>query len=66
MNVYRPVQKDTTRRWTKLAVECYSINCICSNCSFIPDKYKSICQVKNYVLELYRKFGKPKDESKRK
>ena len=59
MNLSQPIQVELTRRWTNLTKECYSINCICKNCSFIPQQYKSICKVKNYVLALYRKFGKP-------
>ena len=53
-------QKDSLRRWNKLTKECYSINCDCSNCDFIPDCFKSICKVKYYVLALYKKFGEPK------
>lgn len=45
--------------WTTLAKECYSINCECAKCSFIPDEFKKKCNVKSYVLSSYRKFGKP-------
>lgn len=47
--------------WTKLAKECYSINCICKNCSFIPEDLKQYCKAKTYVLATYKKFGKPKE-----
>lgn len=60
MDLNQNIQEDITRRWTKLTKECYSIGCICDNCNFIPQNYKSVCKVKNYVLALYRKFGKPK------
>lgn len=49
--------------WTKICKQCYGINCICENCSYIPDDLKESCLVKNYVLLSYAKFGKPgKDE----
>lgn len=47
------------RRWTNLTKECYGINCICENCSYIPEDLKDRCQAKSYVLKLFAKFGKP-------
>ena len=47
------------QRWTKLAKECYSINCICRNCSFVPEDLKQFCRVKTYVVKSFEKFGKP-------
>lgn len=49
------------RRWTKLAKECYSVNCICDNCSFVPEDMKENCRVKTYVVKSFEKFGKPKE-----
>lgn len=54
------VQKDNLRCWSKLAKECYSINSNCSECDFIPERFKNICKVKYYVPKLREKFGKPK------
>lgn len=59
MQLYNLGGLKSQRRWTKLAKECYSINCICEKCSFIPEDLKKRCFVKSYVLALYRKFGKP-------
>lgn len=46
------------RRWTVLAVYCYKRHCVCKDCL-----YKGIleteCYMKETVLALYRKFGKP-------
>lgn len=47
------------RGWTRLAKECYSVNCICKNCSYVPEDLKKDCRVKTYVLESFKKFGKP-------
>lgn len=49
------------RYWTTLAKECYSINCICSQCTFVPDEFKKKCNVKSYVLYSYKKLGKPEE-----
>ena len=51
------------RRWTKLARECYSVNCICKNCSYVPDDLKENCRVKTYVVASFAKFGKPKEKN---
>ena len=46
------------RRWTPMATDCYKIGCRCSICK-IPLFIESKCRMKNAVLELVRKFGKP-------
>ena len=48
--------------WTQTAKDCYSIGCNCSKCNlykiiFSKSVYK--CQMKNIVIELVRKIGKP-------
>ena len=58
--IFKKVQKDSLRRWTDLAKECYSINSNCANCEFIPKHLKYICQVKYYLPYLKEKFGEPK------
>lgn len=47
------------KRWTKAAIYCYERDCICSDC-FYKRVMESECQMKDTVLALYRKFGKPK------
>ena len=59
MENFRPQEGNLTH-WTNLAKECYSISCICQKCDFIPEDFKKVCMVKNYVLALYKKFGEPK------
>jgi hypothetical protein len=46
--------------WTVQAVECYRNGCICRNCDVKIKSQK--CQMKAAVLELFKKFGKPKEE----
>lgn len=59
------LQESNLGHWTKLTAECYSIGCMCSICTFVPEdirrNYK--CKAKDYALELYRRFGKPTKES---
>lgn len=49
------------RNWTRLTKECYSINCMCDYCTFVPEDLKEKCRVKTYVVATYKKFGKPKE-----
>lgn len=49
------------RRWTRSAVECYSIGCICCKCpifNIIGDR----CRMKKTVIALVRIYGRPKRE----
>ena len=60
-NALGAANEDLLKRWTKSAVECYKIGCVCSKCD-IPKKKEDNgkCQMKPYVLELVKKFGAPK------
>lgn len=49
-------------RWTRICKECYGINCQCDICHIVPEDLKKICKVKAYVLETYKRFGKPKED----
>lgn len=49
--------------WTRAAIDCFKRGCICSGCfydTFFTDK-KQICQMKKAVLQLVKRYGKPKD-----
>ena len=51
-------------RWSYSARECYRIGCNCSKCRIKEFRELKIkCQMKQYVLELVKKFGAPKDEA---
>lgn len=54
-NRYRATKQ---RRWTKTAVECYQIGCICKNCS-LYEILGEHCMCKGAVLELVRTIGIP-------
>lgn len=59
------IQKANITHWTKLSMECYSINSNCSKCEFIPQRFKTICKVKYYVPYLYNIFGEPKEKGRK-
>ena len=51
------------KKWTKTAIECYELGCVCANCTlykffFYPQKIK--CRMKETVIELVRQLGIPK------
>jgi len=50
------------KNWTPAAKDCYFIGCNCSNCNiykiyFSENNFK--CRMKEIVIELVRKYGKP-------
>ena len=51
-----------SKNWTQSAIDCYNIGCNCSNCNLYKIYFsKSIfkCKMKETVVELVRKIGKP-------
>ena len=56
------VYDDMLKPWSKEAIHCYSVGCVCSKCD-IPHlrELKVKCRMKAYVLELVKKFGAPKE-----
>lgn len=55
----------TCQHWTRTAIECYERNMICEGCFYYETyfknaNYRAKCQMKAIVMELYRRFGKPK------
>lgn len=54
------VNEDFLRHWSKSAIECYNCGCVCSKCTVSEIREeKTKCQMKQYVLELVKKFGVP-------
>lgn len=45
-------------RWTPSAVDCYFRGCICKGCP-IQEILGNRCRMKQSVLKLVKKFGKP-------
>ena len=56
--MYKP-PATALRKWTASAIYCYKIGCNCSKC-YIPDIMETHCMMKFCVIELVKKFGKPK------
>lgn len=55
---------ETNKQWTRTAVDCYKLGCICSKCTLYEvffSKKKFKCKMKETVIELVRKLGVPKD-----
>ena len=55
-----------SKKWTQSAIECYLIGCNCSKCTlnklyFSNSIFK--CKMKEVVIELVRKIGKPVQEN---
>lgn len=53
-------KKAMLRRWTQSAIECYNIGCDCSKCQY-SRILLTPCQMRNTVILLVKKFGKPKE-----
>ena len=50
------------KNWTPTAKECYQLGCNCSKCNLYKIYFtKSLfkCKMKETVIELVRKYGKP-------
>lgn len=55
-------RETTSKHWTPTAIDCFELNCCCSKCSiykiyFAENVFK--CKMKETVIELIRKYGKP-------
>ena len=45
--------------WTDLAKECYYNGMMCWKCD-LPEDIKKECKMKSAVIELVKKFGRPR------
>lgn len=48
--------------WTMQAVECYRNGCNCLKCTVKNQLKSQKCQMKATVIEIVKRFGKPKNE----
>ena len=51
-----------SKNWTNTAVDCYLLGCNCSKCNLYKIYFKKNifkCKMKDTVIELVRKLGKP-------
>ena len=56
--------KAYAKTWTKGSIFCYERGCNCNGC-FVKDLITSQpCIMKNAVIELVKKLGKPPEKSK--
>lgn len=53
------ISTSITRNWTKQAVECYSLNGDCSQCSIRQAHYSFDCQMPKVVEILKLMIGEP-------
>ena len=49
-----------TQNWTKQALECYSLNGNCQNCSISKGHYSFVCQMPKVIETLKLLYGEPK------
>ena len=50
------------KKWTPTAIDCYLLGCDCLKCNLYKIYFYNQtqkCQMKNVVIELVRRFGKP-------
>lgn len=48
-----------TQSWTEQAIECYKLNCDCSNCSVSRGNYSFACQMPKVLEILIKTIGAP-------
>ena len=48
-----------TQNWTEQAIECYTLNCNCSQCSIKKGRYSFVCQMHKVVDVLVNSLGVP-------
>lgn len=66
MSILCTIPAELTRKWTESAKKCYFNGCNCANCCIVKECESitpSNCRMKSVVLELVKKFGKPKSEN---
>jgi hypothetical protein len=53
------ISDSITQNWTEQALECYRLNCKCSQCSVTKGNYSFICQMPKVVDVLIKTLGNP-------
>lgn len=53
------ISKDCIKSWTTLAKQCYFIGGDCKKCYVIPKDIKKQCRMKECIILLTTKLGKP-------
>ncbi len=53
------ISESITQNWTEQALECYKLNCDCSQCSIAKGNYSFVCQMPKVLDILIKTLGKP-------
>lgn len=53
------ISDSITQNWTEQALECYKLNCDCSQCSVSKGNYSFICQMPKVLDVLIKSVGNP-------
>jgi hypothetical protein len=53
------ISDSITQNWTEQALECYKVNCDCSQCSISKGNYSFACQMPKILDILIKSLGKP-------
>ena len=58
------ISESITQNWTEQALECYKLNCDCSQCSITKGNYSFVCQMPKVLDILIKTLGKPNTNKK--
>lgn len=58
------ISDSITQNWTEQAIECYRLNCDCSNCSVAKGNYSFVCQMPKVIDALIKSIGIPSSKTK--
>lgn len=68
VDLYSPcvqeMSESITQNWTEQAIECYSLNCNCRQCSIQKGNYSFICQMPKVIDTLIQTIGEPPKQRK--
>lgn len=56
------ISDSITQNWTEQALECYRLNCDCSQCSISKGQYSFVCQMPKVLDILINIIGKPTNQ----
>ena len=58
------ISESITQNWTEQALECYNLNCDCSQCSIAKGNYSFVCQMPKVLGILIKTLGEPNKNKK--
>lgn len=58
------ISDSITQNWTEQAIECYKLNCDCSQCSVSKGNYSFACQMPKVLDVLIKSAGNPFPKAK--